>query len=157
LLTSLEPLWTHGDWHPSNLFWGADNDVTTVIDFGLSDRTSAVIDIATAIERTCVPWLDLGRSSVKADISTAVAFVTAYSEVRALSPAEFAALPLVLPLVHIDFALSEVDYFVTALDDHNRAAIAYDDFLLAHADWFTSHAGGALTDALSGLSVTRAD
>jgi Ser/Thr protein kinase RdoA (MazF antagonist) len=157
LLDRLTPLWAHGDWHPSNLFWGDDNEVSTVIDFGLSDQTSAVIDIATAIERTCVPWLDLGNASAAADIPTAVAFVTAYSEVRALSPVEYTALPLVLPLVHIDFALSEVDYFVAALDDSERAAVAYDDFLLAHADWFSSPAGRALTDVLSALTVSRAD
>ncbi len=37
-LARQEPLWTHNDWHPSNLLWAADGRVETVFDFGLADR-----------------------------------------------------------------------------------------------------------------------
>ena len=62
LLPQLRPLWTHNDLHASNLFWsdaGPDARVTSVIDFGLCDRTNAVNDVANAIERNCVEWLTL--------------------------------------------------------------------------------------------------
>ena len=55
----LAPLWTHNDWHASNLLWSSREphaEVASILDFGLSDRTSAVYDLATAIERNTIPW-----------------------------------------------------------------------------------------------------
>ncbi len=62
-------LWTHNDWHASNLLWSEDSpqaQVVSVLDFGLSDRSFALFDLATAIERNLVPWLELdqGRAAV---------------------------------------------------------------------------------------------
>ncbi|MGW3123490.1 phosphotransferase [Streptomyces sp. NPDC001107] len=59
-LDDLAPLWTHNDWHASKLLWDADGRVATVLDFGMSDRTTAVHDLATAIERNAVQWLQPG-------------------------------------------------------------------------------------------------
>ena len=62
LLSALPPLWTHNDLHPSNLFWsgtGSKARANAVIDFGLCDRTTAVHDLAHAIERSIVEWLVL--------------------------------------------------------------------------------------------------
>jgi hypothetical protein len=53
-----------------------------------------------------------------------------------------------LPLVHIEFALSEVDYFIGILNDEAQAMIAWDDYLLGHAQWFLSDAGRAFLGAL---------
>ena len=50
-------LWTHNDWHVSNLLWhgqGAHSEVACVFDFGLASPTSALFDLATAIERNAV-------------------------------------------------------------------------------------------------------
>jgi Ser/Thr protein kinase RdoA (MazF antagonist) len=60
LAPQLETLWTHNDWHASNLLWSdasASASVQSILDFGLSDRSSAVYDLATAIERNTIPWL----------------------------------------------------------------------------------------------------
>ncbi len=65
-LPALAPLWTHNDLHASNMFWtdaGPDARATAIIDFGLADRTNAVHDIAHAIERNIVEWLDSGQLS----------------------------------------------------------------------------------------------
>ena len=66
LLASLPTLWTHNDMHASNLFW-SDGSVqaraTSVIDFGLADRTNAVYDLAQAVERNIVEWLALMRDA----------------------------------------------------------------------------------------------
>jgi Ser/Thr protein kinase RdoA (MazF antagonist) len=51
-LGRLAPLWTHNDWHASNLLWdAATGTVSTVLDFGLSDRTTAVHDLASTTSR----------------------------------------------------------------------------------------------------------
>ncbi|MEG2174869.1 MAG: phosphotransferase, partial [Oscillospiraceae bacterium] len=69
LLAEQPPLWTHNDWHASNLLWNADGSVSSVLDFGLADRTFALFDLATAIERNAVAWLDLDTGGVaRADL-----------------------------------------------------------------------------------------
>src|SRR5439155_732274 len=64
LLGALERRWGHGDWHPSNLTWdtaGPGAEVTAVFDFGLANRTFAVHDLALALERSTIAWLDLAE------------------------------------------------------------------------------------------------
>ena len=64
-LAGLPRQWGHGDWHPSNLTWssaGPDAVVAGVFDFGLANRTFAVHDLAMALERATVSWLDLGEA-----------------------------------------------------------------------------------------------
>lgn len=46
-----------------------------------------------------------------------------------------------LPLVHVRFALSEIDYFAGVVDDSDAALLAWEGYLLGHADWFGSRAG----------------
>ncbi|HYA44506.1 MAG TPA: phosphotransferase, partial [Acidimicrobiales bacterium] len=78
LLSRLPTQWGHGDWHPSNLTWTStapDASVAGVIDLGLANRTSAVHDLAMAIERSAVSWLDLpesGRAEADLDIVDAL-------------------------------------------------------------------------------------
>ena len=67
LLAGLPRLWGHGDWHPSNLTWsaaGPDAVVAGVFDFGLANRTFAVHDLAMALERATVSWLELGDAEI---------------------------------------------------------------------------------------------
>src|SRR5207245_10934613 len=115
LRPDLGPLWGHGDWHPSNLTWTSaapDADVAAVIDLGLANRTFAAHDLALAIERSAVSWLDLTESGcAQPDIPAAAALLDGYQSARPLSQAELQALPLLLPVVHIEYALSEVEYF----------------------------------------------
>jgi len=143
LLADQAPLWTHNDWHPSNLLWTREGSVRTVFDFGLADRTTAVHDIATAIERTAVRWLDLGQGAddAIADPQTALALLAGYATVLPLSPAEIAATVSLLPLVHVEFALSEADYFTAVVADTASAAMAWDGYLIDHGAWFFSPPG----------------
>lgn len=67
LMATLKPMWTHNDLHASNLLWsdaGEDARATAVIDFGLSDRTNAVHDLAQAIERNVVEWIELEKQGL---------------------------------------------------------------------------------------------
>jgi Ser/Thr protein kinase RdoA (MazF antagonist) len=152
LLAALTPLWTHNDFHASNLLWtgdGPDAQVAAVLDFGLSNRTSAVFDLATAIERNAVAWLRLadGETTIgHADLACAI--IEGYRAERVLSAGEAAALACVLPLVHAEFALSELAYFHGVTADAAGAEAAYSDFLLGHAVWFASAAGAAFLAAI---------
>jgi len=157
LLNKLPRLWGHCDWHPSNLTWTSDApdaDVAAVFDFGLSNRTFAVHDLATAIERCTVSWLDLadhGRAG--ADLDAVDALIDGYQTVRPLGAVERAALPEVLPVVHLEYALSETEYFADVVRSPPNADLAYDGYLLDHARWFAGPEGSALLTHLRTLTV----
>ncbi len=144
-------LWAHNDWHVSNLLWRRQGDATvvaTVLDFGLASPTSAVFDLATAIERNAVAWLELERGAQAVYVDTALALLAGYRDVRPFSAAQVHLLADLLPLVHFDFALSEVEYFNGATGSTADADVAYHTFLLGHAQWFRSADGQALLAAL---------
>ena len=144
LLPALKPLWTHNDLHPSNLFWSGSNPaahVTAVIDFGLSDRTTAVHDLAHAIERSIVEWLALVQASyaqhnVPVHFDHLFALLDGYDSVRPLSAEERAALAPLVALCHVEFALSEADYFLSVLHSKEKAHYACPAYLLDHARWW---------------------
>lgn len=155
-LRALEPLWTHNDLHPSNLFWsgeGEDARVRAAIDFGLSDRTNAVHDLAHAIERSMVGWLDLVArpdrpEEVPVHCDHLLALLAGYEAVRPLTEVEAAALAPMTALCHAEFALSEAEYFLGVLHAEGRARMAYDGWLVGHARWFHSAAGKRLLNGI---------
>lgn len=142
----LEPLWTHGDWHPSNLFWsgaGEDAEVTGVFDVGLCNMTTACYDLATAIERSCIGWLE--PASWRPVFAEHVdALVAGYESARPLAAGEREALADLLPLAHVDYALSEIEYFHGIVGSARNAGLAYHDYLLGHLRWFASAPGREL-------------
>ncbi|MEG8042597.1 phosphotransferase [Sphingomonas faeni] len=149
LLADQMPLWTHNDWHPSNLLWASDGSVETVFDFGLADRTCAVHDIATAIERTAVRWLELGQGTDDiGDPAAALALLAGYATIAPLGGTDVAAIVRLLPLVHLEFALSEIEYFAAVVEDPASAALAWDEYLIGHAAWFQSAPGRDLLRAI---------
>ena len=145
-------LWGHGDFHPSNLTWASaspDADVAAVIDLGLANRTFAAHDLAVAIERSAVAWLDLadtGQAGV--DIPAVDALLDGYEAVRRLTQAELLALPRLLPVVHVEYALSEVEYFASVVRSPDNADLAYDTYLIGHTSWFGGPDGSALLSHL---------
>jgi Ser/Thr protein kinase RdoA (MazF antagonist) len=138
-----DAVWTHNDWHPSNLLWTKDGAVRTVFDFGLATRTCALYDIATAIERTAVRWLDLGERTGDAlgEAGAAQMLLDGYRSVLPLSSADIETIVRLLPLVHVEFALSEVEYFFAILAERDHAATAWDEYLVGHAEWFLTPPG----------------
>jgi Ser/Thr protein kinase RdoA (MazF antagonist) len=152
LLGALAPQWSHGDWHPSNLTWtsaGAGAEVAAVFDFGLANRTSAVHDLATALERSTISWLDLaGPGQAEGDLDAIDALLDGYEAVRPLTGAEAAALPAALPVVHVEYALSEVEYFAAVVGSAENTDLAYGGYLLGHCRWFAGAAGQAVLDRL---------
>lgn len=145
-LDTIQPRWGHGDWHPSNLFWtgtGADAQVCGILDFGMSDRTCAAYDLAVAIERTAIAWLE-PENDCPVIHERLEAFLSGYLAQYPLSPEERRLVPLFLPLVHVEYALSEVAYYETLVHDIAGVKAAYTDYLLGHAYWFASPSGQQL-------------
>ena len=163
ILPELPQLWTHNDLHASNLFWSdlSDNaQASTVIDFGLADRTNAVHDIANAIERNIVEWLVLVADpahleNLPVHLDHLHALLEGYESIRPLSAEEAAALAPMTALCHAEFALSEADYFLVALHSDEKASMAYDGWLVGHARWFRSAAGRQLLDAIRSWAAAR--
>ena len=159
LVASLDPMWVHNDWHASNMFWtdhSAQAQVSAAIDFGLCNRGVAVADLATALERNTIAWLELDLRE-QADAGSigraplARALVQGYCAVRPLQPIERVALPLFLRLAHVEYALSEVDYFHGVVGNDANARLAYPQFLLGHIEWFGTHHGRQYLEALHGV------
>jgi Ser/Thr protein kinase RdoA (MazF antagonist) len=156
LLPALPSLWTHNDLHASNLLWSdasLDAQAVAVIDFGLADRTNAVHDLAQAIERNIVEWLELPADSawpcdVPIHFDHLQALLDGYESVRPLTAAEAAALAPLTALCHAEFALTEADYFLAALHAPEKARVASIDYLVGHARWFRSPGGRKLLDAI---------
>jgi Ser/Thr protein kinase RdoA (MazF antagonist) len=149
LLPALVRHWVHNDWHASNLFWDpgvVPRTVCAAIDFGLSNRGWAISDLATALERNTIAWLEPGEAIGRLPLARAL--LEGYCAVRPLTAAERIALPLVLPLAHVEYALSEVDYFHGILGNDENAKLACPKFLLGHLQWFAGGEGGAYLDAV---------
>lgn len=164
LLPNLTPLWTHNDLHASNLLWSDGSEqarATAVIDFGLADRTNAIHDLAHAIERNIVEWLALVENPERPDdvpvhLDDLEALLAGYESVRPLSREEVAALVPMTALCHVEFALSETEYFLGVLHyPDDKARMAYDGWLVGHTRWFTSKPGKLLLDALRRWAETR--
>ncbi|KRG71794.1 aminoglycoside phosphotransferase [Stenotrophomonas terrae] len=144
-------LWAHNDWHVSNLLWGNGanaEEVSTVLDFGLASPTSALFDLATAIERNAIAWLQLERGNDAVRIDIALALLDGYRQILPLSAERVHLLADLLPMVHFDFALSEVEYFEGITDSTANADVAWQPFMLGHPQWFGSTPGQALLHAL---------
>jgi Ser/Thr protein kinase RdoA (MazF antagonist) len=144
-------LWTHGDWHVSNLCWsddGAEVRIASVLDFGLAAANCALFDLATAIERNAIAWLalDTGTAATHPDIARAL--IEGYRQVRPLDADDIQLLAALLPLVHVDFALSEVEYFHAVTRSPDRADVTWHTFLRGHADWFGTPPGKVMLDAI---------
>lgn len=163
LLPKLGLLWTHNDLHCSNLLWsGRESDarVTAIFDFGLADQTNAVHDIANAIERNIVEWLQLVADPNHPDRVTIhfdhlEAMLNGYDAVRALSEEEAVALAPMTALCHAEFALSEAEYFLGVLGSEEKGPLAYSGWLVGHAKWFHSAAGKSLLDAIARWAADR--
>ena len=144
VLSALEPLWTHNDLHASNLLWsdsGYNARATAIIDFGLSDSTNAIHDLAHVIERNIVEWLVLAQDPshperVPIHFDHFEALMAGYESVRPLSDIEAAALAPMIALCHAEFALSEADYFLGVLHSEEKARMACEGWLVGHSRWF---------------------
>ncbi|HET7662560.1 MAG TPA: phosphotransferase [Rhodanobacteraceae bacterium] len=150
-LAELPRLWTHNDWHVSNLCWtsaASDAAISAVLDVGLAAPTFALYDLATAIERNAIAWMQLERGMQAVFPDTARALIDGYADVLPLASDQRQLLADLLPVVHIDFALSEIEYFHGVTGSTAHAGVAYDIFLRGHAAWFDTAPGQAMLKAI---------
>jgi len=162
-LVYLRPLWTHNDFHASNLTWNVSGsgdgeavEVAGILDFGLADRTNAVHDLATAIERNVVEWLRIAEPEAHlVHLDHLDALLAGYEELSPLSYEEARALVAMLPLVHCEFALSETDYFLSILNSREKATLAYEGYFVAHTRWYGSAQGRALLEHMERWAEDR--
>jgi Ser/Thr protein kinase RdoA (MazF antagonist) len=163
LLPSLAPLWTHNDLHASNLFWSdatSNANPTSVIDFGLADRTNTLHDLAHAIERNIVEWLFLMNNPAAGDhvpvhLDHLWSLLDGYEQIRPLSSAESEALAPMLAVCHAEFALTEADYFLGILHSSAKARVATHDYLVGHAQWFADPGQRKLLDLIRRWAESR--
>jgi len=145
-LRALPRRWGHGDWHPSNLTWsdeGPSASVAGIFDLGLANRTVQIHDVAVALERSCVDWL-APDGATSADVTALDAFLDGYASVRPPAAAEWRALAEVLPACHVEYALSEVEYFSAVAGSEADAALAVSDYLVGHCRFFERGDGATL-------------
>lgn len=135
-------IWTHNDLHASNIFWKENGEIATVIDFGLSDFNSAVYDFTVAVERNFFDWLQLSHSqSIDVDFDGLKVFCLSYIKTLGYVPSWLSLVPELLGIIHLDFAFSELEYFVGITQNLKHADAAYFDWIIAHTAWFFSDAG----------------
>lgn len=147
LIADITPLWGHGDWHSSNLMWtGRDPKakVSCVLDLGMADYSSAMFDLATAIERNVIAWLDMDSRQDIVIYDQLFALLRGYHHIKPLSQMDKQLLSAFMPLLHVEYALSEIVYFGALLQDKTSADIAYYDYLLGHSRWFSGQEGQQL-------------
>lgn len=154
LRRGLERHWGHGDWHPSNLMWTGTPDeptVAAVIDFGLCNRTFTAHDVAVAIERSTIDWLGLRPDCPPVDHRAALALIEGYRR-RARPGRGFGRLVAAfLPLCQLEYALSEIEYFLSSIDSPGNATLAAEQFLLGHLRFFHEPNGAELLAALEAI------
>jgi Ser/Thr protein kinase RdoA (MazF antagonist) len=119
-----------------------------------------VHDLAQAIERNIVEWLDLvddpaREEGVRMHIDHLEALLDGYQQVRPLSEEEAAALAPMTALCHAEFALTEADYFLGVLHSKEKARLASMDYLVGHARWFRGAGGKNLLDAIRRWAAKR--
>ncbi|MGH8981309.1 MAG: phosphotransferase enzyme family protein [Acidimicrobiales bacterium] len=150
VLAPLPRRWAHGDWHPSNLTWsggGPTSGVVGVLDLGLANRTAPLHDVAVAIERSCIGWL-VDDGAPRVDLAAVDALLDGYAAVRPRAAADWRSLADVLPACHVEYALSEVEYFATVVGSEADAALAANDYLVGHCRYFEEGDGAALLEHL---------
>ena len=109
----------------------------------------AICNAMTVLFAAMVGFLFFGQ---KIGLRRSLALLVGYRDARPLSADQVRLLADLLPVVHLDFALSEVEYFHAITGSRANADVAYRTFLLGHADWFRTPAGQGLLATLRGAA-----
>lgn len=146
--SALPSSWTHGDPHISNFLWSGTGP-TAVFDFGLSDRNTALFDLAMLLERHSIQWLDVmdgHEEACRPDVAKAL--IEGYCSVRPLSDDEKAILPDMLAISQAEAGLNWIGYYMNGTHRHSDADWCYDTCFLGHTRWFSTNPGRALLDSI---------
>lgn len=137
-LTAFAAHWIHGDPQANNHFFNGEA-VSAVIDFHLAGVAPRLLDLAIALDRNGLMWLEIMAGQTKAwDEPSLRGLLGGYDP---LTPAEASLLPRLLTLAQVDFALSLLTYYLSVERSETRAAWAWDVFIVGHAQWHASPEG----------------
>lgn len=154
-LPEVKPAVTHGDWHVNNLLFDGDT-VSSAIDFHLCDVSFRMYDLAVALDRNGIPWLEIldgDPEAVRWDVLEEL--IRGYSSVLPLSHAEVELLTALLPVHQLDLAISNVEYYLAHEGNRERADWAYHVYLLGHARHFLTAPGGGILSFLRKAAMPR--
>lgn len=140
------PRVTHGDWHANNLFFEGDR-IASVIDFHLTDLSFRLYDLAVALDRNGILWLDIlnGRTdAVRYDVLGAL--LEGYGSVLPIEPEEARLLSVLMPVHQLDLAVSNIEYYYGVEKSAERAEWVYSVYLIEHNRHYQSPSGGKILD-----------
>lgn len=148
LMPHLTPCWNHGDWHGSNLMWSDGSPQTArpiqIFDFGMADQSSIQFDLAVAIERSMITWLEPSEANWCVRLTELEAFLHGYTAEHPLRQVDMDSVSALLPLCHIHFSLSEYAYYRSLLNDELSAEEAFNTYFFKHGLWFHDERGQTL-------------
>jgi Ser/Thr protein kinase RdoA (MazF antagonist) len=145
------PWVTHGDWHANNLFFEEDK-IVSVIDFHLTDISFRLYDLAVALDRNGILWLDIlsgKKDALRYDILENL--INGYRRIFPLEKGEVPQLQSLLPLHQLDLALSNIEYYSGVEKNWERAQWAYRVYLLEHARYYRTPEGERLLEFIAGM------
>jgi Ser/Thr protein kinase RdoA (MazF antagonist) len=140
-LPGVTPAVTHGDWHANNLLFDGEA-VVSVIDFHLADVSFRAYDLAVALDRNGIRWLDIlagEPEAVRYDVLEDL--LRGYASIIPISMVEAELLGALLPIHQLDLALSNVEYYLVHEGKRERADWAYGVYLRDHTRHFLTSAG----------------
>ena len=151
----IRPWITHGDWHANNLFFRGGR-VSSVIDFHLTDLSFRLYDLAVALDRNCIRWLDIqdGRNdAVRFDLIGL--FLDGYNSVFPIDEDELKFLSILLPVHQLDLAVSNIEYYFGFEQNRARADWVYDVYLTGHLSFYQKSAGREIIEFIENHNFGR--
>lgn len=138
----------HGDPQANNHLFEGDQ-VASVIDFHLATEAPALVDLAIAIDRNGLLWLEiLGDRPDAYDLDGIAGLLEGYGP---LTAEERNVLPDLLAVCQVDFALDLMSYYMTLEQSLPRATWCWEAYLLAHTHWHASDHGQRFRQQLIAL------
>jgi hypothetical protein len=130
--------WVHSDLQANNFLFEQDQAVS-VIDFHLAGRAPALFDLAVALDRNCLLWLDILSGNDEAiDYAGIEGLISGYGR---LSIEESLALEHLLAVCQVDFAASLLEYYWHVEKNPDRATWSWEVYLVGHTNWYLSEPG----------------
>lgn len=132
----IKPWVSHGDWHANNLFFDCDK-VSAVIDFHLTDLSFRLYDLAVALDRNCIQWLEFHDGKIDVVRFDLIGlFIEGYNSVFPVSGPELKLLSLLMPIHQLDLAISNIEYYLCFEKNEARAEWAYQVYLIEHLKFY---------------------
>jgi Ser/Thr protein kinase RdoA (MazF antagonist) len=138
--------WIHGDAQANNFFYRGDA-VSAVIDFHLSAIAPPLLDLAVAIDRNTLQWLEiLAGDDAAVDRRGLAALLRGYGPLQA---GDAAVLPALVAVCQLDFAVDLTRYYLRVERNATKAAWSWDVYLVGHTRWHRSDPGRRFAEALA--------